>query len=141
MPYRDPRRPLVRYWFSASDAETVEEFNHLISPKNVDTLVTQGGFTIVATHFGKGFAKNGQVDPVFRRRLTALAERPGWFPTVGELLDWLLQRRGGQALPRWEWTRMQLAWVFDLALRKAMVHLRKSRIPLLPRAADVQENT
>src|SRR2546430_7716995 len=34
MPYRDPSRPYVRWWFSAADAEDADEFNHLLRPEN-----------------------------------------------------------------------------------------------------------
>jgi hypothetical protein len=121
MPYRDPERPLVPYWFSSSDAESVEEFNELIHPRNQQRLESEGGFCIVATHFGKDFVRNGRVNPVTRARLEELAARPGWFPTAGELLDWLRERKGSESphtLPRAEWTRMQWRFVVDLATRK-----------------------
>lgn len=122
MPYRDPARPLVPWWFSSSDADSVQEFNALIHPRNQDRLEREGGFCIVATHFGKGFVKNGAVDAVTRTYLTELAQRPGWFPPTGELLDWLRVQReqapGGGLLPRGEWRRMQWQWAMDLGRRK-----------------------
>jgi hypothetical protein len=122
-PYRDAARPLVPWWFSSSDADSVEEFNALIHPDHQDKLEREGGFCIVATHFGKGFVQNGVVNSVTRERLTALAQRNGWFPTTGELLDWLRARRaaepeGNGRLPRLEWLRMQWRWALDLGLRK-----------------------
>lgn len=122
MPYQDPTRPLVRWWFSSSDAEGVSEFNELISPEHQENLENDGGFCIVATHFGKDFARSGRVNPITRKRLERLALRNGWFPTAGELLDWLRQRRtalgGPSTLPRREWQRMQWRFAFDLAMRK-----------------------
>lgn len=122
MPYRDPARPLVPWWFSASDAEDVHEFNALIHPENQATLEREGGFCIIATHCGKDFTRDGVVNPVTVERLTELSKRPGWFPTVGELLDWLRARReaAGDAglLPRSEWRRMQWRWARDLATRQ-----------------------
>jgi hypothetical protein len=118
MPYQDPRRPLVPLWFSASDAESVKEFNRLTAPENQDRLEHEGGFSIVATHFGKGFVRDGEVNPVTRRNLEALAQREGWFPTTGELLDWLSEQRDPTPLPAFEWTFMQLAWALDLLKRK-----------------------
>ena len=122
MPYRDPRRPLVPWWFSASDAESVDEFNDLIHPANVARLERDGGFCVVATHFGKRFVTDGAVNAVTRERLEAMARQPGWFPTVGELLDWLRARRGGSqprdgALSKGEWRRMQWRWAWDLFVR------------------------
>lgn len=89
MPYRDPVRRLVVLWFSAVDAEDREAFDVLLRPDLQKRLERGGGICIVTTHLGKGFAKDGCVHPVTRQRLEALASRRGWFPTVGELLDWL----------------------------------------------------
>ncbi len=124
MPYRDPRRPLVRWWFSASDAEDCAEFNRLTHPKRQARLEAEGGFCIVATHFGKGFVRDGEVHRTTRRNLERLAERDGWFPTVGELLDWLRARRSGELLPEAEWRRMQWRWLRDLGPRKLRAHFR-----------------
>jgi hypothetical protein len=119
MPYRDPRRPAVPWWFSASDAEDVEAFNALISPAAQDRLEEEGGVCIVATHLGKRFTENGVMNPETRRLLERLASKPGWFVPAGELLDWLRsQRQGASDLPSSEWRRMQWRWAFDLAVRK-----------------------
>jgi hypothetical protein len=118
MPYHDPRRPLVRWWFSASDAEDCGEFNALLSSANQERLEREGGFCIVATHLGKGFVRNGEVHPGTRERLEELARRPGWFPTVGELLDYLRVGSAGRQLPRMEWQAMQWRWARDLAARR-----------------------
>ena len=117
MPYADPRRPLVPYWFSTSDAENVEEFNTLTAPERIEKLESEGGFTIVSTHLGKGFVKNGEVDPTTRRNLEFIAGRKGWYPTTGELLDWLKEHGGGKRIPRSEWLRMQTRYATDLARR------------------------
>lgn len=118
MPYRDLTRPFVRWWFSASDAEDVEAFCRLISPARQERLERERGVCIVATHLGKGFAKHGRVLEEVSKRLERLAGRPGWFPTVGELLDWLRAQRQDEMLPRREWRRMQRRWARDLVLRK-----------------------
>ena len=125
MPYRDPSRPLVPLWFSATDAEDVDAFCELITPVRQEKLEREGGISIVATHFGKEFVKDGRVVPVFRERLAMLAARGGWYPTVGELLDWMRQQRQSDALPKREWRRMQWLWARDLALRKARVFSRR----------------
>lgn len=118
MPYRDPRRPLAPWWFSASDAEDVTEFNRLIDERGQDRLEQEGGICIVATHLGKGFSRDGVVDPTAERLLRRLAARPGWFVPVGELLDWLRERRNGEELPASEWRRMQWRWARDLVARR-----------------------
>ena len=38
MPYHDPRRRLVHWWFSAADAEDVHAFNRLIAPTKQEQL-------------------------------------------------------------------------------------------------------
>lgn len=118
MPYQDPRRPLVRWWFSATDAEDVEAFNLMLRPENLDRLEREGGICIIATHFGKRFVTDGAVHPDTRSALENLSRRPGWFPPVGKLLDWMRQRRPFPGLPRREWTRMQWRWATDLLRRK-----------------------
>ncbi len=125
LPYRDPRRPLVRYWFSAADAEDADEFITLLAPERLDRLQGEGGVCIVATHFGKGFARDGEVEPAVRERLEDLARRPGWFVNTGELLDWLRQNGSGGTLPRSEWNHMQWRWARDLVIRKWRARQRK----------------
>jgi hypothetical protein len=122
MPYRDPRRPLVPWWFSASDADNVDEFNALVHPNNQEKLEREGGFCIVATHFGKRFAPGGKLNETTREYLTRLSKRSGWFPTVGELLDCLREqgerKRPNGALPKLEWSRMQWQWGLDRGMRQ-----------------------
>ena len=119
MPYHDPKRPLVRWWFSGSDAEGGPEFAELLNEAAIDRLEREGGVCIVATHLGKGYVENGQVLPEVERALRSLAARPGWFPPTGELLDWMREQRGGATtLPAAEWRAMQWRWARDLAARK-----------------------
>lgn len=117
MPYHDPNRPLVRRWFSATDADDVEAFNALLRTENQERLEEERGVCIIATHLGKGFAPEGRLNPETRERLEELAARPGWFPTVGELLGWLEARRTSHHLPTREWRAMQWRWAWDLAQR------------------------
>lgn len=126
MPYHDPARPLVRLWFSATDAEDVSEFRDLFRPERIDQLEREGGVCLLATHFGKGYARDGVMDAGARACLEDLARRPGWFPPVGELLDWLHQQRGDDVLPAAEWRRMQWRWARDLAVRQW--HQRRRRM-------------
>jgi hypothetical protein len=126
MPYQDPRRPLVRWWFSATDAEDVEAFNRMLRPDNIDRLEQERGICIVATHFGKRFVTDGAVNAGTRAALENLGRRPGWFPPVGELLDWMRSRRSTPALPAREWRRMQWRWATDLVRRKMNERKRKT---------------
>jgi hypothetical protein len=117
LPYRDPKRPYVRWWFSATDAGDVHAFNHLLRPENQDRLEAEGGVCIVATHFGKGFYRKGNLNPETRQLLESLAARNGWFRPVGEVLDWLRAQRASEGLPPREWRRMQWRWAWDTAAR------------------------
>lgn len=118
MPYRDARRPYAPLWFSASDAENADAFAALLCEANQERLERDGGVCIVATHLGKGFCSSGVVRPDIHRLLTQLAERAGWFPPVGPLLDHLRVNRSAGLLPRSEWRSMQWRWARDLALRR-----------------------
>ena len=117
MPYRDPARPLIPYWFSTSDAEDADAFIQALHPRRLDRLEREGGICILSTHLGKRFTEAGSVVPAVRERLTDLARRPGWFPPVGVLLDWMRERGGGAALEPSEWRRMQWRWLRDLVTR------------------------
>lgn len=124
MPYRDPARPYVSWWFSAVDAEGVDEFNDLLRPENQQRLETEGGVCIVATHLGKGFSRAGKVHRETQRLLELLVKRNGWFPPVGELLDWLRTRREHDGLPVREWRRMQWRWARDTLARQLAARRR-----------------
>ena len=126
MPYRDPGRPYVRWWFSATDAEDADAFNGLLQRENQERLEAEGGVCIVATHFGKGFASSDKVNPETQRLLESLAARKGWFPPVGDLLDWLRARRDSDRLPAREWRRMQWRWARDLLVRRLGLRWRAS---------------
>jgi hypothetical protein len=125
MPYRDPVRPLLARWFSASDAEDVDAFVALLRSPNQAALERAGGFSIVATHFGKEFVSDGVVDQRVRSVLEEMAGRPGWFPTVGELLDWLREQHPADVLPPSEWRRMQYRFLFDGIKRRLIRSLRR----------------
>ncbi|HKC93461.1 MAG TPA: hypothetical protein VKB81_05505 [Nitrospira sp.] len=125
MPYRDPWRSVVPWWFSASDAEDVRAFNSLLRVENQDRLERQGGVCIVATHLGKGFVMNGAVVPDTEHLLRRLASRPGWFIPVGSLLDWLIEQGVAGRLPASEWRRMQWRWFADLVARQIRLRLMK----------------
>jgi hypothetical protein len=81
-------------------------------------LEAQGGVCILATHLGKRYAKDGRVHPRTEALLRRLAGKPGWFPTVSQLLDWLRGASGDRTLPPGEWRRMQLRWARDLVRRR-----------------------
>jgi len=96
MPYHDPRRPYVQFWFSSSQAPGVESFCALLRDEEQDRLVEEGGACIAYTHFGFGFAEDGRLDPRFARVVERLAGLPGWFVPASTLLDHL------RGQPNWQ---------------------------------------
>jgi len=62
MPYHDPLKPFVNYWFASSNAPDVSSFNKILSPMNQDKLESEGGLCILYTHFGKGFVDQGKLN-------------------------------------------------------------------------------
>jgi hypothetical protein len=115
MPYHDPRRPLVRRWFSASDGAHVPSFLRLLSEANQDRLAEEGGACIVYTHFGVNFARDGRLHPEVARLLRRLAGLPGWFVPASTLLDHIGAARGwGDAgQNRRALARLQRRWLME----------------------------
>jgi len=113
-PYKDPRRPLVKWWFSAADADNAAAFNTLVNEDAQDALEADGGVAIVATHFGKGFANAGRLNSRTAALLARLAAKRGWFVPVSTLLDHLRSRHERPTLAATEWRRMQWRWAWDL---------------------------
>jgi|SRR5579871_1656036 len=97
MPYHDPDRPYVNYWFASAEGATVQPFLDRIAESNLDRLAADGGACIMYTHFGLGFW-DGRLHPGFRKTMTGLARRNGWFVPVSQLLDYLLAQHGGQSV-------------------------------------------
>lgn len=112
MPYHDPRRPYVRYWFSSSHASTVRDFCELLSEPNQERLLRQHGACIAYVHFGYGFVEKGQLNPEFVRLVRRLAALPGWFVPASSLLDHLRAEPGWQPrVDRHVLDRMQWRWL------------------------------
>jgi hypothetical protein len=118
MPYHDPSRPSVRYWFSASDAADCSDFNQLLRPDRQQKLERDGGYCIVATDLSRGFVRNHEVERLARKRFEALAARPGWFVPVSTLLDHLRSAQTTEVLSGEEWDRMQWKWARDIVRRR-----------------------
>ena len=108
LPYHDPARPWVNYWFASSEGNTWPSFERMLSEANQDRLDEQGGACIMYTHFGHGYVEGGRL----RRRFVALMERlaakNGWLVPVATLLDHLRARRPDPALT--EAQRIELEW-------------------------------
>jgi len=91
MPYRLRQTPYVNHWFSTSDAPDVAAFRRLVTRRGLDALRAERGVCIISTHLGKGFVRDGKVDPEVEDTLRYLATLPGWFVPVTPLLDELLK--------------------------------------------------
>lgn len=96
MPYHDPRKPYVNYWFSFSDGYDAKFFNELLTDKNIEKLVKERGVCIAYTHFADGFTvkrDDGQyvVNDTTKIQLKKLSkQKDGWFVPASEILDRLL---------------------------------------------------
>ena len=94
MPYHDPRRPYVRYWFASTEGATAHAFADSIREENQDRLEEEGGACIMYAHFAKDFFKHGRLHDQFKTRMERLARKNGWFVPVSTLLDYILRQRG-----------------------------------------------
>src|SRR5688572_177060 len=47
MPYHDPDRPYVNYWFAASEGPKIDSFNAIMSEDSQDRLASEGGACIM----------------------------------------------------------------------------------------------
>ncbi len=89
MPYHDPYKPYVQYWYACSDGANREMFNRLISSENVDRLIRENGTAIIYTHFASGFVdKKGNLNEETKKLLANVAiHKNGWFVPVNVILD------------------------------------------------------
>ncbi len=111
MPYKDPKRPFVKYWFSSCDGPEVNSFNRLIASRNQDKLEQEGGVCIMYTHFACGFVESGKVNPQTEKLLTELSKRNGWFVPVSTLLDYLETKQSRETRPFRERVGMEMKWL------------------------------
>jgi hypothetical protein len=124
MPYRDPLRPFVKYWFSSCYGPDARSFCQTINEANQDQLEREGGVCIMYTHFACGFVQEGRVEPRVEQLLRRLAQRQGWFVPVSTLLDFLRSERGDAAITPAEFSSMERQWAWDRCglLAKRAVH-------------------
>ncbi|HZL36084.1 MAG TPA: hypothetical protein VFC78_12280 [Tepidisphaeraceae bacterium] len=113
MPYHDPRRPLVRYWFAGSRGEDVDAFNHTIREENQDRLEEEGGACIMYTHFGKRFFVDGRLNSTFEALMERLSRKNGWFVPVATLLDHLLAQNGEHQITHSERAKLERRWIWQ----------------------------
>jgi hypothetical protein len=115
MPYRDPARPYVKAWYASSDASDGDRFFQLLSPKNQEQLERERGACIVYTHLARNFmTADNVVRPHFRKLMTMLSKRNGWFVPAGQLLRYIRDQHGGdhELTPR-ERRGLEWSWLCD----------------------------
>lgn len=134
MPYHDPLRPYVNYWFSSSDGCDPEGFVRLLSLADQDRLEEEGGACIVYTHL-YNFSRNGEVLPEIKQVLLRLAAKNGWFVPVSTLLDFLLASRPEVILTEAQRRRLEWKWLQDVTLTHAHDLFRRRFGSHLPRLA------
>jgi hypothetical protein len=110
MPYHDPLRPYVNFWFASSEGANSRSFLDRISEASQDRLEEQGGACIMYVHFGHGFFEHGALNSRFADLMSRLSRKNGWFVPVGQLLDHL---RGGNtpAIARRDRARLERRWL------------------------------
>lgn len=118
MPYHDPDRPLVNFWYASAEAATGSSFLKLMTERGLDQLEAEGGAAIVYTHFGRGFfdGRSDRLDPQFIAILERLARRDGWFVPVTELLRFLESQGNGQSIARAERRQLERRWLMSKIL-------------------------
>ncbi len=112
MPYHDPRRPYVNYWYASSEGANVDSFNNCLAEKNQDRLEEEGGACIMYTHFASGFYDQGKIHTRFKTLMKRLGRKNGWFVSVAALLDYLRQTSGHHELTNREQRRLERKWLW-----------------------------
>jgi hypothetical protein len=115
MPYHDPAKPYVNYWFASSEGQHVESFVATICEVNQDRLAAEGGACIMYTHFAVGFYRDGSLDSRFEQLIRRLSRMNGWFVPVRTLLDFLLEVNGRHELSPAERRRLEWCWLWHKA--------------------------
>jgi hypothetical protein len=110
MPYHDPERPMVQYWFASSEGATVAPFNACVAEANQDRLEEEGGACIMYTHFA-GFDRDPAQYARFKALMTRLSRKNGWFVPTGTLLDFLLETKGRRVLTGRARARLERRWL------------------------------
>lgn len=113
LPYHDPNKPYVNFWFSSTEGGTVDSFCRNLSEANQDRLEAEGGVCIVYTHFAAGFCRRGELDAKFVGLMRRLAKKDGWFVPVAQLLDHLRVIRATAAIPPSERALLERRWLWS----------------------------
>jgi hypothetical protein len=115
IPYHDPTKPYVNFWFASTDGSSLRTFVKNFSFSKVDRLVHEGGLCIVYAHFANEFSRNGQIEPTFKKCMEYIASKDGWFVTVSEVLDFLRNGKNpaDRIIPPSRLARVETAWLLN----------------------------
>lgn len=113
IPYATENTPYVRHWFATTDAPDAAAFRARVTREAVDRLEEEGGVALVSTHLGKGFCRDGRLDPAVDDVLAYLAAKPGWFAPVGTILDHLRGLRPTPTLRGLPLLRLELRFLAE----------------------------
>jgi hypothetical protein len=111
MPYHDPSKPYVNFWFASSEGANVNSFNKMVSETNQDSLEGEGGACIMYTHFSSGFYRDGHLNKRFETLMKRLARKKGWFVPVSTLLDYLRQKNGDHVITTRQRRTLERKWL------------------------------
>jgi hypothetical protein len=112
-PYKLRDTRWVNYWFNTADAPDAESFKRLVTRQAIDRLCAEGGSSIISTHLGKGFVRNGRVDPGIESILRYVASLNGWFVPASTLLDHLMGESKGATLATGARCRLEVSHILD----------------------------
>jgi len=112
MPYHDPVRPFVNYWFASSEGANVDSFNVTVNEANQDRLAREGGACIMYTHFASRFLENSRLNERFKILMERLSKMNGWFVPVNTLLDYVLRMRGHYVITQRERSALESRWMW-----------------------------
>jgi len=123
MPYIEKNKKHSNYWFSSSDGHTVEEFNNLISEKNIDQLKKEKGLCIVYTHFASGFVnENGELNSEFKKKIEYLSNQNGWFAPATTVLDHLLENKKdsdvNKSISNFYLNKLDFTWLVERIIKR-----------------------
>lgn len=113
MPYHDPRRSYVNYWFTSTDGSNLPRFLRHMTDDKLDRLESGSGVCIMYTHFGLGFATPDRVDPGLVHAMRRLASRRIWVAPVSEVLDHIRAQADDSILTDRERWQLENRWVLD----------------------------
>jgi hypothetical protein len=111
MPYHDPKRPYVNYWFASSEGPEVGSFISTLAERNQDRLAAEGGGCIMYTHLARGFYRDGRIHPRFKFLMERMRKMNGWFVPVYTMLDHLRNLKIHHVISDSERNKLETSWL------------------------------